>query len=894
MREYPPHITTCRNAVKKNARGVAVILAIMLAAFCLFTSITASTIVSLLQNGTAYGQTNAEYDNPEDSSVKDSNGEEPAATRRPTLVGTPSATAVLTATPAANGSSASSFRTSLLPIVRNGHQRFFMPFIRRPENTSTPTPTLTPRPTPTLTPIILVAAPTKKSSAGNVATATATRTATPNPTLTQTTTSTPTPTATSTSPAPTATVVFSTPVTEPPLGPKSPCETGELAGLSQAAVVAKVKENRGCAEPLIALLIDDPDTYFDAFYELVPSVEATEDLWFAVNAQLYTQNFRFGPAHVENLWENLPPAIAACTERRRCADWTTYTLVSLFTGEMYQCPTLSGLNETALLENLQYSDYACTEDTITALTPQADQEMVTALLTIATESDQGWSRRNGLRTLGRFAGLGVDNPTGALILEESAETIKSTLLARLQVERAPFALEDLLWVIDSYFFPFIETQLELERLVIDPTLNESVSFRAMAAVVRLLSTKAALPQRDLNFVLSQINSTMPYVRTQAARALIILEPKIVSMRSQNAQVIAFLQQRLSVEENFMVQVALQEALDLYSGSNQLDTIRSEYEAEHLAATINEAQITIRSGLAQAELPQYLTLMQHTESTFYETLGPPFDTPVEDDPTESMTLLLFGTQQAYQDYMDAFVGFGSQAGGLYIEKEATLYTYQRTAAESSFTIEHLVQHEFTHYLNGRYVFPNLWTDPGFHDQPKGWIDEGTSEYFGLTVFADDGSATQPLASARLDTICRAGGSHTGLPELISRRAGYDQPGIFDYDYAWAFMYYLFQQRPQIALKIFDEYRAETYHVDEFSAIAGLSIDSLESAWHSVMDGWCSSRNQIQAAGLMISGAEHHTHESHILSHRGSVYTIPLPPSSRAVEDHQEVIRLITSE
>jgi len=203
----------------------------MLAAFCLFTSITASTIVSLLQNGTAYGQTNAEYDNPEDSSVKDSNGEEPAATRRPTLVGTPSATAVLTATPAANGSSASSFRTSLLPIVRNGHQRFFMPFIRRPENTSTPTPTLTPRPTPTLTPIILVAAPTKKSSAGNVATATAT----------------------STSPAPTATVVFSTPVTEPPLGPKSPCETGELAGLSQAAVVAKVKENRGCAEPLMKI-----------------------------------------------------------------------------------------------------------------------------------------------------------------------------------------------------------------------------------------------------------------------------------------------------------------------------------------------------------------------------------------------------------------------------------------------------------------------------------------------------------------------------------------------------------------------------------------------------------------------------------------------------------------
>lgn len=816
----------------------------------------------------------------------------PTSNSRATPTVTPSITPTLSITPTRvsqtpNGTAISPFHY-LLPIIHNGPQRYFMPFMRRFGPPPTATPVITPTP-------LVLQPPTRIPPAGTtpLPTLTPTPTATPSAETTPTLTLTPvTPTGSTTLPPPTS-------VPEPTLGPTSPCKADELEGLSQATLVDKVKANRGCAEPLVDLLIEAPDSYLDAFYALVPTAEATEDLWFAVDTAMRADNFRFGPSVVDNLWQNLPDAIEQCTARRRCDDWKTYILVPLLAGEMYRCPAnLDEIDETALLESTPYGNYFCTEDTATALAQIASQETITTLLTIASESDQGWSRRNGLRVLGRFAELGAENDAGKLVLETARDDVEAMVLERLLNERDFSSLEDLVWITDSHLFPFFDAQPLLERLVIDTTLSELITFRAMAGVTRLLTQKDGLSQRDLDFVLARLNAEeMPFIRAQAARTLIVLQSGQVSGQSQEAQIVAFLEQRLTFEEEFMVLVALQEALDLYKGTNELQALKDEYEADHLAASLTEDPITILSGLAQDELPNFLMRMQNTEAAFYDVLGEPFDTPVEDDPTEAMTLLLFDTRERYREYMDAFVGFGSQFGGLYIEKDATLYTFQRTADESNFTIEHLVQHEFTHYLTGRYVFPNLWTDPGFHEQPKGWLDEGTAEYFGLTVFDEDGAHSQPLADARLDTICRTGSSHTGLSELINRRAGYDQPGVFDYDYAWAFMHYLLENRVPIALRVFDEYRADAYVVEEFASIAGVpSIDSLEEAWHSVMDGWCEERGQLQAAGISTLGAHHDTHESQIMNHRGSIYTLPLPPASAtgSFGDDHDVVRLITTE
>gem|GEM_PF-541577 len=678
------------------------------------------------------------------------------------------------------------------------------------------------------------------------------------------------------------------------------CSTNDLSTLSTGKIVAKVQADPDCAEPLVALLIDDPDPYFAAFYELVPSIEATEVLWWAVYGSMSKGDFQFSAEHVENLWTNLPVAAAACMDHARCPFWYSYMVEPLLRGELYRCPNVESLDPAALLESVPYGNYYCTADTANALVPLIDKAGISTLLTIATEQREGWSRRNALRILGRIAERGAADPASALVLDTLAEDVKSMLLSRLVIERSIYALEDLVWVADSHFYPLVDAQSALADIVQDVTLADTVTFRAMAAITRLLVAKDQLSQPDLDFVLEQLNSTALYIRSQAARTLVVLNAAHVSDfgtikgNAERSQITAALADRLEVEDDFMVQIALQEALDLYADTDIVSQMQAKYEAENLAAILEDAPITIRSGLPQEELSPFLARMQSTERAFFSTLGDSFRTPVEGDPTEAMTLLLFETRAAYQQYMDAFVGFGAQAGGLYIERDATLYTYQRTAEESSFTVEHLVQHEFTHYLNGRYVFPGLWTDPEFHEQPKGWIDEGAAEYFGLTIFHKDGGYSQPLADARLATLCN-GPAHTALEVLLNRRAGYDEVGIFDYDYAWAFMYYLQQQRPPIALKIFDAYRDESYAIEEFNSVAGVSVESLESAWHSAMDSWCDSRNLVQTAGYSEE-VEHNTHESEVINHRGTIYTLPMPPaqSTDGLDDDDKVIRLITNE
>ena len=143
----------------------------------------------------------------------------------------------------------------------------------------------------------------------------------------------------------------------------------------------------------------------------------------------------------------------------------------------------------------------------------------------------------------------------------------------------------------------------------------------------------------------------------------------------------------------------------------------------------------------AELGPLADLLDAERAAFPMVLGgAPFDTAVASDPNPTMTLVVFATRAEYQEYMESFVGYGSAAGGLYLERVGTLYTWQRTPAESRFTLEELIQHEYGHYLQGRHVYPGLFGDPGDFDQPRGWADEGFAEVLAGLVFASGSSAS----------------------------------------------------------------------------------------------------------------------------------------------------------
>jgi hypothetical protein len=203
----------------------------------------------------------------------------------------------------------------------------------------------------------------------------------------------------------------------------------------------------------------------------------------------------------------------------------------------------------------------------------------------------------------------------------------------------------------------------------------------------------------------------------------------------------------------------------------------------------------------------------------------------------MTLYLFANPAIYQEYMGAFIGYGASAGGLYLEDRATLYTYERSPQQSSYTVEELIKHEFGHYLNGRYVFPGLWGAAGYHTQPKAWADEGFAEVLGGLSF-DGGTYAINGRPVHVSTICASMPFRT-INSLTTQRTGFDQPGVFDYSNGWALNYFLWVKRKPQAQNLFTSLRADTYTQPNFASIAGVPLTTLESDWHAEMTSWCTT-------------------------------------------------------
>jgi hypothetical protein len=150
-----------------------------------------------------------------------------------------------------------------------------------------------------------------------------------------------------------------------------------------------------------------------------------------------------------------------------------------------------------------------------------------------------------------------------------------------------------------------------------------------------------------------------------------------------------------------------------------------------------------------------------------------------------------------------------AGGVYLEEAGTLFTHQAVDSGAMFTLERAIDHEQSHYLQGRYVFPGSWTDGGYHDEPKGWADEGIAEFLVEGGFSREGERFLP--SERLTRVCES--PKPDLSSLLSRREGYSEPGSFDYDNSWIFVHYLMTQQPAAAANLFRSLRHGTYRLKE---------------------------------------------------------------------------------
>ncbi|MBT2443208.1 collagenase [Streptomyces sp. ISL-36] len=208
-------------------------------------------------------------------------------------------------------------------------------------------------------------------------------------------------------------------------------------------------------------------------------------------------------------------------------------------------------------------------------------------------------------------------------------------------------------------------------------------------------------------------------------------------------------------------------------------------------TYDNGAIKVRTGLDRATVDQLYYASKQVKAQFHRVLGT--EQPLAGDPNTVLTIVLYASRQDYETYHPLLTGMGTENGGIYIERGATFYTYQRRVPQdSSLTLEELFRHEYVHYLNGRYAVPGFFGEgPWYENDRTTAMDEGTAEFFdGAT--RDDGIAVRKSLVQSVIRDTASGGPRMTVDQIL--HATYDGDGFRFYSYAGTFFEYLWTERP----------------------------------------------------------------------------------------------------
>lgn len=525
-------------------------------------------------------------------------------------------------------------------------------------------------------------------------------------------------------------------------------------------------------------------------------------------------------------------------------------------------------HERDVLQALMTSSPRCTEEIARLLRSRATDSTIQVLFEISESGSHSLARRNALRVLGRFAQAPARLAVRQSLRERYAAEFYGLLLRRLQHETHADPLHDTIWILDTVYYPAFSARSYFKAISLNTSYDPLLRERAIAAFDRLAYLRPD-PGTDLDFAIQALRADLPGVRAYAAgicsriaarsndaalRADLLAELQAayaaeLSERSTAAPV-AVPPSHLRPDQfdqpagRLVASVAIATALDRLDGGERRALRRSHFRAHQLATRIAADGIMIQSGLPANELEPILERSRLVKTAFFELLGPEFREPLPDEANGEVTVLLFADRSSYRDYMAAFIGFGDKLDGIYIEDRATLYTYQRSRRESANPVEATVQHEMTHFLTGRYLFPGSWNSEGYHKQPRGWFDEGLAE---VMAGLEPGQGWQDPATQhpdRLAEICR----RRQLPQLailLRERAGYDQFGRFPYADAWALNIYLINEHPAAFQRIARAFRDEQYRVQHFADyVERASLADFEQEWHQAIRDWCAQADMVQ--------------------------------------------------
>ncbi|MFG3352093.1 collagenase [Streptomyces sp. NPDC048001] len=257
-------------------------------------------------------------------------------------------------------------------------------------------------------------------------------------------------------------------------------------------------------------------------------------------------------------------------------------------------------------------------------------------------------------------------------------------------------------------------------------------------------------------------------------------------------------------------------------------------------------LVVRTALPRTLVDRLYYAAKQVSAQFHRVLGT--SEPLADDPGRVLTVVLYASRSEYEVHHPLLTGLGSANGGIYIERGATLYTYQRRVPQdSSLTLEELFRHEYTHYLNGRYAIPGLFGEgPWYRADRTTAVDEGTAEFFAGST-RDDGVAVRRslVRDIAADTASRP---RMTVAQILD--ATYAGDGFRFYGYAGTLFSYLWSTRPALLGEMYAHLRAgDVAAFDGWRRRAGADAD-LQRGYDRFLD------EQIAAVeGLFVPDTSH---------------------------------------
>ena len=145
-------------------------------------------------------------------------------------------------------------------------------------------------------------------------------------------------------------------------------------------------------------------------------------------------------------------------------------------------------------------------------------------------------------------------------------------------------------------------------------------------------------------------------------------------------------------------------------------------------SFDDGKLILKTQLSFPKAQQLYYAAKEVQAQFFKMLQT--DQPVAGDENETLNMVIFGSKSQYDDYAPYLYNISTDNGGIYIERRATFYTWDRTVGvESSLSLESLFRHEYCHYLQGRYLIPGFWGEVAFYNNSRMvWYEEGMAEFF----------------------------------------------------------------------------------------------------------------------------------------------------------------------